>query len=126
MDRSQITLRCLNAASFILFAGVVLVVRPQADFFTPLALLPVCAAFFYALTSISSRFFDHFDFDLQTGTTHFLDKETGLQSKDLFEGPLMFFGLNLSRGTIPIGAIIRININKLHERRKFCLLFARI
>ncbi len=40
------------------FAGVVMVMKPGSDAFTPFALLPVAAAFFYALTSLSSRFFD--------------------------------------------------------------------
>lgn len=40
------------------FAGVVLVMRPGGDMFSVFALLPVAAAFFYALTSLTSRYFD--------------------------------------------------------------------
>lgn len=40
------------------FAGVVMVMRPGKDAFSLVALLPVAAAFFYALTSLSARFFD--------------------------------------------------------------------
>ena len=40
------------------FVGVVLVMKPGGDAFMLVALLPVAAAFFYALTSLSSRFFD--------------------------------------------------------------------
>ena len=39
------------------FAGVVMVMRPGGDAFSLAALLPVAAAFFYALTSLSSRYF---------------------------------------------------------------------
>lgn len=39
------------------FAGVVLVMRPGSDAFTQIALLPIAAAFFYALSSLSTRFF---------------------------------------------------------------------
>jgi len=40
------------------FLGVILVVRPDSDTFNSYALLPVIAALFYALTSISTRYFD--------------------------------------------------------------------
>ena len=40
------------------FVGVVLVMRPGGDAFNMFALLPVAAAFFYALTSLSARYFD--------------------------------------------------------------------
>ena len=40
------------------FIGVVMVMRPGSDAFTVVALLPIAAAFFYALASLSSRFFD--------------------------------------------------------------------
>lgn len=40
------------------FIGVVLVMRPGSDTFTAVALFPIAAAFFYALASLSSRFFD--------------------------------------------------------------------
>lgn len=40
------------------FLGVVLVMKPTGDMFTWVAVLPIAAAFFYALTSLSSRFFD--------------------------------------------------------------------
>ncbi len=40
------------------FAGVVMVMKPGGDAFTAVALLPVAAALFYALTSLSSRFFE--------------------------------------------------------------------
>lgn len=40
------------------FAGVVLVMRPGGDMFSVFALLPVAAAFFYALTSLTARYFD--------------------------------------------------------------------
>lgn len=40
------------------FTGVVLVLRPGTEVFTPYALLPICAAFFYALSSVSVRLFD--------------------------------------------------------------------
>ncbi len=39
------------------FSGVVMVMQPGRDAFNLVALLPVAAAFFYALTSISSRYF---------------------------------------------------------------------
>jgi len=40
------------------FMGVVMVMQPGGDFFSVFALLPVAAAFFYALTSLTSRFFE--------------------------------------------------------------------
>ncbi|OED38104.1 hypothetical protein AB833_20650 [Chromatiales bacterium (ex Bugula neritina AB1)] len=40
------------------FAGVVLVLQPGRDAFSAFALLPIAAAFFYAVASLSSRFFD--------------------------------------------------------------------
>ena len=40
------------------FVGVVLVMQPGGEAFTPVALLPILAAFFYALTSLSSRYFE--------------------------------------------------------------------
>lgn len=40
------------------FVGVVMVMRPGSDAFSLVALLPVAAALFYALTSLSSRYFD--------------------------------------------------------------------
>ncbi len=40
------------------FAGVMLVMRPQAEGFTWYAILPLCAAFGYASISITSRLFD--------------------------------------------------------------------
>lgn len=40
------------------FVGVVMVMRPGSDAFTLVALLPVAAALFYALTSLSSRYFE--------------------------------------------------------------------
>ncbi len=40
------------------FGGVVLVMQPGSSAFSLVALLPVAAAFFYALTSLSSRYFD--------------------------------------------------------------------
>lgn len=40
------------------FVGVVLVMRPGGDAFNVVALLPIGAAFFYAIASLSSRFFD--------------------------------------------------------------------
>ena len=40
------------------FVGVVLVMQPGGDAFSLTALLPVAAAFFYALTSLSARYFD--------------------------------------------------------------------
>jgi len=45
-------------AVFIGFAGVVMVMQPTEDVFSWVALLPIAAAFFYACTSLSSRFFD--------------------------------------------------------------------
>lgn len=40
------------------FAGVLLILRPGTDLFTPFALLPIGAAFFYALSSVCVRLFD--------------------------------------------------------------------
>ena len=40
------------------FTGVLLIMRPGTDLFTPYALLPVGAAFFYALSSVCARLFD--------------------------------------------------------------------
>jgi len=40
------------------FIGVVMVMQPGSDLFNVFALLPVAAAFFYALTSLTSRFFE--------------------------------------------------------------------
>jgi len=40
------------------FVGVVLVMKPGGDLFSPVALLPIGAAFFYATASLSSRYFD--------------------------------------------------------------------
>jgi len=40
------------------FVGVVLVMQPGSDAFSLTALLPVAAAFFYALSSLSARYFD--------------------------------------------------------------------
>ena len=40
------------------FMGVVMVMQPGGDLFNVFALLPVAAAFFYALTSLTSRFFE--------------------------------------------------------------------
>jgi drug/metabolite transporter (DMT)-like permease len=39
------------------FAGVVLVMRPGSDAFSLIAVLPITAAFFYSLSSLSTRFF---------------------------------------------------------------------
>ncbi len=47
-----------SAAVAIGFAGVILVMQPGGDAFTVFALLPICAAFFYALSSLTARFFD--------------------------------------------------------------------
>ncbi len=46
------------AALILGFAGALWVMRPGGDTFTPAALLPVTAAFFYALAIISVRAFD--------------------------------------------------------------------
>lgn len=46
---------CAVALGFI---GVVLVMKPGGDAFSSVALYPVAAALFYALTSLSARFFD--------------------------------------------------------------------
>ncbi|MBX2883971.1 MAG: DMT family transporter [Granulosicoccus sp.] len=40
------------------FLGVILIMRPGSDAFAMVALLPITAALFYALSSLSSRFFD--------------------------------------------------------------------
>lgn len=40
------------------FFGVVMVMQPGGDAFSRFALLPVAAAFFYSLTSLSARYFD--------------------------------------------------------------------
>ncbi len=40
------------------FAGVIMIVRPGSDAFTPYALLPLAAAFFYALVGVTARMFD--------------------------------------------------------------------
>ncbi len=40
------------------FAGVLLVIRPTAQSFTWYAVLPLCAAFGYATTSVTARLFD--------------------------------------------------------------------
>lgn len=42
-------------AIFIGFAGVLLIVRPAASGFTPLALVPIVAAFLYALAAVLTR-----------------------------------------------------------------------
>lgn len=42
-------------AIFLAFAGVILIVRPAASGFTPLALVPVGAAFLYALAAVLTR-----------------------------------------------------------------------
>ena len=47
-----------SSAVILGFIGVVMVMRPGSDAFSLVALLPVAAAFFYALTSLSSRYFD--------------------------------------------------------------------
>lgn len=47
-----------GAAVALGFVGVILVMQPGGDAFTVCALLPICAAFFYALSSLSARFFD--------------------------------------------------------------------
>ena len=46
------------AAVLVGFAGVMMIVRPGADSFTPDALLPLAAAFLYALAGVLSRKFD--------------------------------------------------------------------
>lgn len=48
--------RCI--AVLIGFLGVVMVMKPGSDLFTMTAVLPIGAAIFYALTSVSSRLFD--------------------------------------------------------------------
>ena len=40
------------------FAGVVLVMQPGTDAFSPYAFLPLCAAVFYALVGVTARLFD--------------------------------------------------------------------
>jgi len=40
------------------FVGVIMVMQPGQSFFTPIAILPITAAFFYALTSLTARYFD--------------------------------------------------------------------
>lgn len=40
------------------FIGVVLVMQPGTELFSPIALLPIGAAFFYACVSLSARFFE--------------------------------------------------------------------
>ncbi len=45
-------------AVMIGFSGVIMVMQPSQDAFRWVAILPIGAAFFYALTSLSSRFFD--------------------------------------------------------------------
>ena len=40
------------------FAGVLLILKPGTELFTPFALLPIGAAFFYALSSVCVRLFD--------------------------------------------------------------------
>jgi len=47
-----------GSAVLLGFVGVILVMQPRGDAFSPVAVLPVAAALFYALTSLSSRFFD--------------------------------------------------------------------
>lgn len=44
-------------AVLIGFAGVVMVMRPGSDAFTSVAILPIAAALFYAVSSLSTRFF---------------------------------------------------------------------
>lgn len=43
------------------FAGVVMVMQPGSDAFTVLATLPIAAALFYSVSSLSTRFFDESD-----------------------------------------------------------------
>lgn len=45
-------------AVLIGFAGVVMVMKPGSDVFSVFAVLPIGAAFFYAMASLSSRYFD--------------------------------------------------------------------
>ena len=40
------------------FVGVVMVMQPGSDAFTVLAVLPIAAALFYSISSLSTRFFD--------------------------------------------------------------------
>lgn len=46
------------SAVLIGFAGVVLVMQPGTDAFSPYAFLPLCAAVFYALVGVTARLFD--------------------------------------------------------------------
>jgi len=46
------------SAVLIGFAGVVFVMQPGTDAFSPYALLPLCAAVFYALVGVTARLFD--------------------------------------------------------------------
>ncbi|MFK7745090.1 MAG: DMT family transporter [Roseobacter sp.] len=46
------------AAVLIGFLGVILVMQPGSDAFTPYALLPLAAALFYALVGVTARLFD--------------------------------------------------------------------
>ena len=45
-------------AVLIGFVGVILVMQPGSDTFTPVALLPLCAAAFYALVGVTARMVD--------------------------------------------------------------------
>lgn len=45
------------SAVLVGFAGVVMVMRPGSDAFTHVAVLPIAAAFFYSVSSLSTRFF---------------------------------------------------------------------
>lgn len=45
-------------AVLIGFSGVIMVMQPSQDAFSWVAILPIGAAFFYALTSLTARFFD--------------------------------------------------------------------
>jgi len=47
-----------SVAVLIGFLGVVMVMRPDIGGFSPIMLLPLGAAFFYALASVTSRYFD--------------------------------------------------------------------
>ncbi len=46
------------AAVVLGFAGILLIMRPGSEIFTPFALLPIAAAFFYACSSITVRLMD--------------------------------------------------------------------
>ncbi len=46
------------AAVLIGFAGVIFVMQPGTDAFSPYAVLPLCAALFYALVGVTARMFD--------------------------------------------------------------------